>query len=177
MYIDEEDEEQQEYTFAQPGKRIFIALIELVNCWVLSYLAGFIFPHVYERPLYLGCIFLVLAYKIISEKISGQSFSKKMYKLEVVSDNMAKPTWAHVLKRNIIWIVLPSLYSAYFYVFVPLFDMQYLNYPILFSLINLRDVFKIGLLIAALDVAFVFFTPKKQALHDLMGGTIVLDRN
>lgn len=174
MLIDEEDEPIQEYSYAQPGKRIFIALIELVNCWVLSYLAGFILPHVYERPLYLGCIFLVLAYKIISEKVSGQSFSKKMYKLEVVSDTMSAPTWTHVLKRNIIWIVLPTIYAVYFYVLVPWLDLEY---PILFSFINLRDVFQLGLLIVAVDLLFVFFTPKKQALHDLIGGTIVLDRN
>ena len=175
MLIDDEEEGAiQEYTFAQPGKRIFIALIELVNCWVLSYLAGFVLPHVYERPLYLGCITLVLLYKIISEKTSGQSFSKKMYKLEIVSDTMQAIGWAQVLKRNIFWIVLPTAYSAYFYVIVPWLD---LDYPVLFSFVNLRDVFQIGLLIVAADMAFVFFTPKKQALHDLIAETVVLDRN
>lgn len=175
MIIDEENEEEQrEYSFAQPGKRIFIALIELVNCWVLSYLAGLVLPHVYERPLYLACIGLVLLYKVISEKSSGQSFSKKMYKLEIVSGKMGPVSWAHVLKRNIFWIVLPAAYSAYFYLAVPLLDI---DYPILFSFINLRDVFQIGLLIVAVDMAFVFFTPKKQALHDLIADTIVLDSN
>ena len=176
MLIDEENEEQElTYTFAAPGKRIFIALIELVNCWVLSYLARFIFPHVYERPLYLASIGLILLYKIISEKSSGQSFSKKMYKLEIVSETMVALGWAHVLKRNIFWIILPGIYIIYFYVVIPWLDLD--DYPILFSLINLRDVFQIGLLIVVVDLAFVFFTQKKQALHDLIGGTVVLYQN
>ena len=68
MLIDEEEDPIQEYNYAMPGKRIFVALMELVNCWVLSYGAGFIFPHVYPRPLYLSCIALLLLYKIIAEK-------------------------------------------------------------------------------------------------------------
>jgi len=177
MLIDEEEESIQEYNYAQPGKRIFVALIELVNCWVLSYGAGFIFPHVYPRPLYLSCIALLLLYKIIAEKTGWQPFGKKMYKLEVRTEEMERPNWAHIVKRNIFWIVLPSAYIAYFYVFVPWFDMQYLDYPILFSLINLGDVFKIGLLMVAVDMGFVFFTPKRQALHDVISNTVVLDKN
>ncbi|MGN6647377.1 MAG: RDD family protein [Cytophaga sp.] len=177
MLIDEEEEPIQEYTFAAPGKRLFIALIELVNCWILAYLVGFVLPHVYKRPLYLGCVVLLLAYKIISEKSSGQSFSKKMYALLVLTDDMQKTSWAHVFKRNIFWIILPVLYATYFYILVPVFGEDYLQYPVLFSLVNLGDIFKIAVLIAAIDMAFVFMTPKRQALHDIIGGTVVIDRN
>ena len=175
--IDEEEEPAQAYSFAAPGKRLFIALIELVNCWILSYLAGFILPHVYKRPLYLACVVLLLAYKIISEKKSGQSFSKKMYTLLVLTDDMQKTSWSHVFKRNIFWIILPLMYATYFYILVPSLGDDYLQYPLLFSLIDLGDIFKMAVLIAALDMAFVFMTPKRQALHDLIGGTVVIDRN
>ncbi len=177
MLIDEEEEPTQAYSFAAPGKRIFIALIELVNCWILSYLVGFILPHVYKRPLYLVCIILLLTYKIVSEKFSGQSFSKKIYALLILTDDMQKTSWAHVFKRNIFWIILPLMYALYFYILVPVFGEDYLQYPILFSLIDFGSIFKLGVLIAAIDMAFVFITPKNQALHDIIGGTVVINRN
>ncbi len=176
-FLDEENEEKQTYDFALPGKRIFVVLIEIINCWVLTYIARFMFPNVYDRPLYIGCITILLAYKIIAEKTGWQSFGKKMYKLEVLSVDGTAPGWDKIMRRNIFWLLLPVFYAVYFYILIPNFGEAFRELPPIFSLINVRDAFKVCLLIVAADIGFVFFTPKRQALHDLLGDTIVIDRN
>jgi len=175
VFIDEE--EQQEPDFATPVKRVFVVLIDIINCWILSYAASFIFTNSYERPLYISCIGLLLIYKIIAEKTGWQSFGKMMYKIEVCSADGSKPGWSQIFRRNIIWLSLLVGYAVYFYVLIPRFGVAATELPMVFSFVNIRDVFKVGLLFIAVDMAFVFFTPKRQALHDMLAETIVIDQN
>ena len=176
MLIDEENEEQQELEFALPGKRLFVALIDVVNCWILSYALSYLFPDVYDHLLYSASILVMTTYKIYAEKTGLQSFGKMIYKIEVKTSEGKDLSWSNVLRRNSIWLLLLLFYTLYYYVLIPRYGVTLSEYPYVFTFINTTYTFRLVLLLILADMAFIFVTPKKQALHDILADTIVVDK-
>lgn len=174
--IDEEENVQEEVEYALPGKRIFVALIDVINCWILSYIISFLYPSAYDHSIYSISILVMTVYKILSEKIGFQTFGKMMYKLDVLTKDQKKPGWSHVLRRNSIWILLLIAYAVYYYMLIPSYAVQLSSIPFIYSFLNLSYILRCAALIILIDMGFVFLTASRQSLHDMLGETIVVDR-
>ena len=176
VLIDEENEEQQELEFALPSKRIFVALIDVVNCWILSYAFSYLFPDIYDHLLYSASILLMTTYKIYAEKTGLQTFGKMIYRIEAKTSEGKELSWSNVLRRNSFWMLLLLIYVLYYYVLIPKYGVALSEYPFVFTFINTAYTFRLVLLLILADMAFIFITPKKQALHDIFADTIVVDK-
>jgi len=176
VLIDEENEDVQKFEIALPGKRIFVALIDIVNCWMLSVALSLLFPKLYDHLIYTASISIMTAYKIVAEKIGLQSFGKMIYKIEAVTVDGKKLSWSHVIRRNSIWILMLLIYAVYYYYLIPQYGVVLSGYPFVYELINISYAFRLGLVIILADLVFIFITPQRQALHDLFADTIVIDK-
>jgi uncharacterized RDD family membrane protein YckC len=98
-----------------------------------------------DWPIEVAVTVLFAVYFWLQHALWGQTLGKRIYRLKVVSSTTGEP---------------PSLRHA---------GVRALVYPALSSTPYS------GMLINLVDALWIFFDPKRQCLHDMIAGTVVID--
>lgn len=133
-------------------------------------------------PLLLIVSVLSVVYKPFFEFNFGGTIGKMIMRLEVLNYRYEKAKLSRILLRNVFYLI-PNILSSLitFLVFnQPDFGdihsfTEYLRMIQTSGMVSAfnRSVF----LLSIIDGFFVLITPKRKALHDLIGGTVVVKRN
>ena len=117
------DEEQADLKpdLASYSKRIFVSMIDAVNCLFLSYALSYLFSSMQTHTGHTISLVILIAYKIIGEKKGWPTFGKYIYKTEVVKKDLSPAGWPNIVRRNILWIAMLLVYILIHYVLVLFF--------------------------------------------------------
>lgn len=143
---------------------------------------GYLTSRYYETTILIALTsLLTIAYRPAMEYIYGATVGKMALRLKVVNRNFERCELHEILLRNIFQIVYPLLglvYTMYNYYNLQHFDSSSISTSSTSSPLNAIQILNIIFLMLFIVEAIVLISnSQKQALHDKIAGTYVVERH
>lgn len=160
-------------------KRVMGTFIELINIWGLQViLYSYVGFSRFTSELYaLSIIWFI---KVFTEKYGKPAIGRVATGALVINDSGQIPTWKEVLFRNIVWTTILVVFWCTYVT-----QILYPNFPIessdIWSWITMyvseRLLLYVGVLIFLADRTAILVHPKNKSLQDLLGHTVVIQKD